>query len=529
MDDMINDKRETKNDKRVTISRTRPTSRRHDGEILSLKSLIRMGRLAAPINGPLCGLRISQFGKHQSKTTGGKVMNMEKDRLSNTSTANLSFALLALLLFGIAPGIQAQTERGNTRAATLAEVVISRNEMRFRAPEPATAMRLEVLNQSGESVFDSGEKNDKTLLWSMQDGEGTPLASGLYAYTLTLKTADGAAPHTQRGYLIVDWEVDRATRGDRFWVTSHSTVAADAQAGEVIVAGDESATVVGLRTNNRRGAVGSQDAMTPSQYSKSAKKGIPEAPVLIAGTGTQGQIAKWISDTDLGDSVITEAGGLIGIGTTTPTSALTVTGSIDAGIDYRISNRRVLSDSLPGGLFVGTAAGFNNTTGSFLTAVGPGAGVNNTTGNLNTFLGYGSGSGTTIGGLNTFLGANAGDNNSKGNENTFVGFNTRIGPGFTTGSGVITNATAIGSRALVSQSNSLVLGSVAGMNGAAATVNVGIGTSVPRSRLDVRSGNIYIGSPGQGLILRSPNTSVCGLLTINNFGVLVNTPITCIP
>jgi len=454
-------------------------------------------------------------------------MNMEQDRLSHRSITTLYLALLALLLFGVAPGIQAQTDRVNVRATTQAEVVISRNEMRFRATEPASSMRLEVLNQAGETVFDSGEKNDKTLFWHMQDAKGAPLASGLYAYTLTLRTTDGAEPRPQRGYLIVDWESDRATRGDRFWVTSNNSLSADAQAGEVIIAGDENATVVGLRTNTRR--AGSQDTATPGQQSRSAKTTSPEAPVFIAGTGTQGQIAKWISDTDLGDSVITEAGGFIGIGTTTPTSPLTVTGSIDTDESYRISKRVVLRDLLPGGLFVGTAAGFNNTTGSFLTAVGPNAGVNNTTGNLNTFLGYGSGSANTIGGLNTYIGANAGDNNSKGNENIFIGFNTRIGPSFSPANTVITNATAIGSRALVSQSNSLVLGSVAGMNGAAATVSVGIGTSVPRSRLDVRSGNIYIGSPGQGLILRSPNASVCGLLTINNAGVMVNTPITCIP
>ena len=452
-------------------------------------------------------------------------MKMEQEYLSNRSAARLSFALLALLLFGMAPGIRAQTERANTRDVMPAEVTISRNEMRFRAPEPATAMRLEVLNQSNQSVYDSGEKTEKTLRWSMQDGEGTPLPSGLYAYTLTLKTADGATPRAQRGYLIVDWEADRATRGDRFWVTSHSTVAADAQAGEVIVAGDENATVVGLRTNSNR--AGAPDAPATSRNSRSAKITGPEAPVLIAGTGTEGQIAKWINDTDLGNSVITEAGGLIGIGTTTPTSALTVTGSIDTDLGYKIAKRQVLSDSAAG-LFVGTAAGFNNTTGSFLTAVGPSAGVNNTTGNLNTFLGYGSGSGTTTGGLNTFVGANAGDNNTKGNENTFIGLNTRIGTGFTNGS-AMTNATALGARAQVSQSNSLVLGSIAGQNGAAATVNVGIGITSPRSRLDVRSGNIYIGSPGQGLILRSPNSLVCGILTINNFGVLVNTPISCIP
>lgn len=178
-------------------------------------------------------------------------------------------------------------------------------------------------------------------------------------------------------------------------------------------------------------------------------------------------------------------------------------------------------------MFVGPAAGFNNTTGSFLTAVGSSAGVNNTTGNLNTFLGYGSGSANTEGGLNTYIGANAGDGNIKGNENTFVGFNSDVGEVTLSGRNGVFNATAIGARAVVSQSNSLVLGSIAGINGAAATVNVGIGTNFPRARLDVRSGNIYIGSPGQGIILRSPNGSVCRLLTVNNSGSLTTSFADC--
>src|SRR6185295_18974007 len=103
-------------------------------------------------------------------------MNMEQDRLPHRSITTLYLALVALLLFGVAPGIQAQTDRVNVRATTQAEVVISRNEMRFRATEPASSMRLEVLNQAGETVFDSGEKNDKTLFWHMQDAKGAPLA-----------------------------------------------------------------------------------------------------------------------------------------------------------------------------------------------------------------------------------------------------------------------------------------------------------------------------------------------------------------
>jgi hypothetical protein len=43
------------------------------------------------------------------------------------------------------------------------------------------------------------------------------------------------------------------------------------------------------------------------------------------GSGTVGQIPKWVTSTTFGDSVITESGGNVGIGTTSPTATLQVT------------------------------------------------------------------------------------------------------------------------------------------------------------------------------------------------------------
>ena len=153
--------------------------------------------------------------------------------------------------------------------------------------------------------------------------------------------------------------------------------------------------------------------------------------------------------------------------------------------------------------------------------------MNNTTGNLNTFLGYGSGSANTTGGLNTYVGANAGDSNPKGSENTFLGFNSDVGSPIIAPITGLSNATAIGARSQVTRSNSLVLGSIAGLNGAGATVNVGIGVSSPNSRLDVRGGNIYLGTGGQGIILKSPSGLVCRLLTIDNIGTVITTSLEC--
>jgi hypothetical protein len=73
----------------------------------------------------------------------------------------------------------------------------------------------------------------------------------------------------------------------------------------------------------------------------------------------------------------------------------------------------------------------------------------------------------------------------------------------------LTNATAIGANASVTQSNSLVLGSINGVNGATADTSVGIGTTAPAERLHVS---------GTGIIRARVNSdSNAGLaLTLNN-------------
>jgi hypothetical protein len=95
-------------------------------------------------------------------------------------------------------------------------------------------------------------------------------------------------------------------------------------------------------------------------------------------------------------------------------------------------------------------------------AVGTNTLSNNTTGVGNTAVGYLSGS-----------------SNISGIRNTFIGWNARtFQPG-------LLNATAVGANATVVQNNSMVLGSVAGVNGATSNVKVGMGTNAPNTRLDI--------------------------------------------
>ncbi|MFL6231104.1 MAG: beta strand repeat-containing protein [Pyrinomonadaceae bacterium] len=163
---------------------------------------------------------------------------------------------------------------------------------------------------------------------------------------------------------------------------------------------------------------------------------------------------------------------------------------------YNLGGSRVLSTAGNNNLFAGIGAGTNNTgfdnsffgsiagqsntTGEGNTFVGTNAGYSNTSGNSNALLGFGAGYFNTTGGANSSLGAYAGQHNTTGDNNTFVG------AGADTSGGSLSNATAIGANAKVSANNSIVLGD------STISVNVGIGTTAPHSRLHVASGYVQL-------------------------------------
>ncbi len=115
---------------------------------------------------------------------------------------------------------------------------------------------------------------------------------------------------------------------------------------------------------------------------------------------------------------------------------------------------------------------------SFFGAV---AGLKNETGSQNTFVGWGAGLANTTGNSNAFFGILAGTRNKDGFNNTMIG--AQAAPEEPN----LINATAIGAEASVSQSNSLVLGSINGVNDSTRDTKVGIGTTAPTEKLTVKT------------------------------------------
>jgi hypothetical protein len=140
-------------------------------------------------------------------------------------------------------------------------------------------------------------------------------------------------------------------------------------------------------------------------------------------------------------------------------------------------------------LGIGQTALLNHATGSGNTAAGVAALKLNGSGSNNSALGYLALTDNTTGASNTAVGDNALSVNTTGSNNTALGVNAGPDPAHQ----ALGNSTAIGANAMVTANNSMVLGSISGVNGATADTLVGIGTTAPAAKLDVHGNANFTG------------------------------------
>jgi hypothetical protein len=228
-------------------------------------------------------------------------------------------------------------------------IIIEQQQVQFTARTAVEWMQLQVFNSSGEPVFDSGAVAAGEIKWSFRNGSDEAVKSGLYAYTLSIKEAGKDTARVRRGHFIVDRARERDGAKDRLWITSR-----DADIGaELSVAREEGITVSSASTNAERtverstGGVkrdaGGRAVETETQTRSEAAKPISTA----APAGTAGRIVKYATAFDLGDSVIAEQNGNIGIGTATPVTTLDVRGRMT--LDPGAGNPVVLFTAASGG------------------------------------------------------------------------------------------------------------------------------------------------------------------------------------
>lgn len=163
-------------------------------------------------------------------------------------------------------------------------------------------------------------------------------------------------------------------------------------------------------------------------------------------SGTFGQTIRSNGSDWEASSLIYNSGSKIGIGNTSPSEILDVTGNVNVDGDLNLTrqneitfdSRRALAmdenrnlmqgfqtgNSLTTGAnnnLIGHQAGKSTTTGTNNSIIGYQAGLNNTTGDANIFYGYKSGYSNTTGSNNYFIGLQAGYNSTTGVNNVAMG------------------------------------------------------------------------------------------------------------
>ena len=324
------------------------------------------------------------------------------------------------------------------------------------------------------------------------DRSGVAVALGLFTVSL-----DFGAQFTG-GARFVEVAVRPAgggaytTLGERQAITSAPYASRSATAG----AADSAATAQSATTALAADALGPACVLCvldPQIAAVSGAKVTGQVPVAAIPPGSPAYVQNATTE-QAGTSFNVSGTGRVG-------DALTAL-RVNVTTEYRVNDERVLAVGGSQNVFLGRNAGPANTTGfgnTFLghfagnanatsvnhTFVGTDAGRSNTIGHGNTFVGRSSGFDTTTGFQNVFVGLNAGRfnvggaanimigssagaNNTDGVGNVFIGFsagasntvedrNTFVGYN-TNGAAGVQNATAIGANAVVTASDTMVLG-----------------------------------------------------------------------
>lgn len=205
------------------------------------------------------------------------VVRSTKSRFAYLSSQDDLLKRIKHLALALAFVLTAALQCAAQTPAPAIDVTTEADQVRVSTSDNVQAMRVRVDSPGGIKVFDSGLVAGQTVSWDMHDAQGERVPDGVYTCTITTRDETG--------------QLSKQTQA----LTISSVAPPDTGRGSIA-------------------SKQSTDSTTP--------QAAPEATPAPTGTGTPGRVTKWLTSSSLGNSVITESAGKIGIGTAAPSSLL---------------------------------------------------------------------------------------------------------------------------------------------------------------------------------------------------------------
>lgn len=253
----------------------------------------------------------------------------------------LTISLLLLISLWFSTALAQEQKKANAPAAPLLTATASAAQVRFVGLGEVREMRLQLFDISGQQVYDSSSHPGNLLDYQLADQQGARLSDGSYLFVVTIK--DFAGQLSQKyGVLISE-------AGGPVSLSQVSTSELTSAQATALEANGQSAQRSPVDRIGAAAVVSmASDTTTQSNAASAKTKSIssstamPDAGSTTVTTngGTTNQIAKWSDGTGgvLTDSAITESGGNVGIGTTTPLHPLDIFTTQAAGQGLRVVN-----------------------------------------------------------------------------------------------------------------------------------------------------------------------------------------------
>src|SRR6267378_3912648 len=242
--------------------------------------------------------------------------------------------------------------------AATAAAAASGDTVRFTSSPAVTQMRIEVRSHGGTLLYDSQWKEGNFLDWTVEDSFGHSLPYG--SYRVTVRSRDLAGQIAEKESMLQVQPDGLAIDGQSNETGRITLTAHDGETGQLVTTSGDLSFRFGDFLNRKdvevmrltaqgdldvsgliragKGIVFPDGSIQRSAVMPSIVRMRPSLPgsekklspkSQISGAGTTNQMTKWSDGPGgvVGDSAVTEVGGKVGIGTTTPGGQLHIYGA----------------------------------------------------------------------------------------------------------------------------------------------------------------------------------------------------------